>query len=97
MAVNFTAELWMYLGKSAWFFVTLPKDESEQIKFLNSHRQRSWGSLSVNAKIGKSEWKTSIFPNSKTGAYLLPIKANIRKKEKILAGDKVKISLVVMT
>jgi len=94
--ITFTAELWIYQGKGGWFFVTLPKDESEQIKFLNSHRRSGWGSVRVTAKIGRSEWKTSIFPDSKAGAYLLPAKSDIRKKEKITAGDKVRFTLVVM-
>ena len=92
---TFTSNLWMYQGKGAWFFITLPKEESEQIKFVNSHYRRGWGSVRVKAKIGKTEWSTSIFPDSKAGAYLLPVKADVRKKEKITNGDKVKVTLEV--
>ncbi|XVJ51434.1 MAG: DUF1905 domain-containing protein [Vampirovibrio sp.] len=90
---TFSGKIWMYQGKGAWFFVTIPKDESEQIKFFNNHKRRGWGSVRVAAKVGKSEWKTSIFPDSKVGAYLLPIKADIRKKEKIVAGNKVRVTI----
>jgi len=93
--ITLTAELWMYHGKGAWFFVTLPENESAQIKFLNMHKRKGWGSVRVNAQIGKTLWRTSIFPDSKAGAYLLPIKADIRKKEKISVGDKVEIQLEV--
>jgi Domain of unknown function (DUF1905) len=94
--VTFTAEVWMYHGKSAWFFVTLPKDESEQIKFFNNHKRRGWGSVRVKATIGETSWSTSIFPDSKAGAYLLPVKADVRKKEKIAAGDSVAVTLSVI-
>jgi hypothetical protein len=92
---TFSGNIWMYQGKAAWFFVTLPKDDSEQIKFFNNHKRRGWRSVRVKAAIGETAWRTSLFPDSKAGAYLLPVKADIRKKEKIKAGDKVSITLVV--
>jgi hypothetical protein len=96
LAFLFTAELWAYPGKSAWFFVTLPKNESEQIKFLNNHKRRGWGSVPVKARIGETAWSTSIFPDSKAGAYLIPVKADVRKKERITAGDLVTVSVSVV-
>lgn len=96
LTITFTAELWMYQGKGAWFFITLPKEESEQIKFFNSHKRRGWGSVRVKATIGQTSWSTSIFPDSKAGAYLLPVKADVRKKEKIAAGNSVVVTLSVI-
>jgi hypothetical protein len=92
---TFTAELWMYTGKAAWFFITLPQEESAQIKFFTSPQRRGWGSVRVSAAIGNTTWKTSIFPDSKAGAYLLPVKAEVRKKEKIEAGSSVLVSVRV--
>ena len=91
--LSFTAKLWMYQGQGAWFFVTLPKKESAVIKHLSSSKRRGWGSVPVRARIGKTTWKTSIFPDSKAGAYLLPVKADIRKKENLGADSKVKVEL----
>jgi Domain of unknown function (DUF1905) len=85
----FTAQLWKYSGESAWHFVTLPSDISARIKFLQSGR-RGFGSVRVLATIGKSTFETSVFPDSKSGCYLLPVKASIRKAEKIGHGDEVK-------
>ena len=42
-----------------------------------------------------TEWQTSIFPDSKAGAYLLPIKSDVRKKQKIMADDDVQVSLKI--
>ncbi|MEZ5648390.1 MAG: DUF1905 domain-containing protein [Alphaproteobacteria bacterium] len=95
LEIIFTARLWIYHGKGAWFFITLPKEESAQIKFFNNQRQRGWGAVRVDAQIGQTTWKTSVFPDTKAGAYLLPVKAAVRKKEKITAGDTVKVALKV--
>jgi Domain of unknown function (DUF1905) len=85
---TFTSPLWKYSGVSAWHFVTLPLDASPRIKFLQSGR-RGFGSARVLATIGKSTFETSVFPDSKSGCYLLPVKASIRKAEKIGHGDEV--------
>lgn len=85
----------MYQGKGAWFFVTLPPEEAAQIKFMTSHRRRGWGSVRVKVIIGDTQWETSIFPYQEVTSYILPIKATIRKKENITAGDAVTVSLII--
>jgi hypothetical protein len=91
--LTFSAELWMYHGKGAWYFLTLPKEDFEQIKFLSSQHQRGWGSVRVTASIGQTTWSTSVFPDTKAGAYLLPVKAEVRKKEQIEVGNIVTVTL----
>ncbi len=85
---KFTAALWKYSGESAWHFITLPSDISARIKFLQAGR-RGFGSVRVFATLGNSRFETSVFPDSKSGSYLLPVKASIRKAEKIGHGDEV--------
>ncbi len=83
-----TAQLWKYSGESAWHFITLPLDVSARIKFLQTAR-RGFGSVRVLATVGASRFETSVFPDSKSESYLLPVKASIRKAEKIGHGDEV--------
>ncbi len=90
-----TAKVWVYQLKGAWYFITLPEDESEQIKFFAGHISGGFGSIPVTATIGKTSWKTSIFPYKKAGGYILPLKAEIRKKEKIEENDIVTVALKV--
>lgn len=90
---EFTAALWKSTGQGAWFFVTLPKDASAQIRFFTSSNKTAWGSVRVAVQIGKSQWNTSLFPDKKSGCYFLPIKAMVRKKEKVDTGDRVKVRL----
>ena len=82
-------EVWLYQGMSAWHFLTLPKKEAREIKECFGAKKRGWGSLRVIAKIGKTEWKTSIFPDKRADSYLLPLKADVRKKENVREGDRV--------
>ena len=77
------AKVWLYPGAGGWHFVTLPAKDSAAIKKAFGVAQRGWGSLPVIATVGKTSWKTSIFPYKKIGAYVLPLKADVRKKENI--------------
>jgi hypothetical protein len=88
------AKLWLYSGHAAWHFLTTPKNISEKIKKkVAKGPRRGWGSVRVEATIGKSKWKTSIFPDSREGSYLLPVKADVRKREELLEGDMVPLKL----
>lgn len=87
------AELWRWKGEAAWHFLTIPLELSKKIKSFETER-RGFGSIRVEASIGKTTWKTSIFPEKK-GTYVLPVKAAVRKKEGIEEGDTVKLSLTL--
>ncbi len=98
LSFTFTGKCWLWQGKGAWYFITLPEEKSEEIKFFdeNMHeKRRGWGAVRVLVTIGKTTWGTSIFPASKLGAYMLPVKAEVRKKEKIVVGSDVKVSLKI--
>lgn len=90
-------KVWLYPGMAGWHFVTLPKKQSAEIKARFGLMKRGWGSLSIVITIGKTSWKTSIFPDKKAGAYLLPLKAEVRRKENITAGDTITFSVEVRT
>lgn len=89
------AELWLYQGEAAWHFLTLPTKDAEIIKERFAGMKRGWGSLPVTATIGTSSWKTSIFPDKKSGSYLLPVKADVRKKEHLETGELIRFSIEV--
>ena len=79
-------------------FITLPEDKSEEIKFFSENvhgKRRGWGAVRVQATIGETTWQTSIFPHAKVSAYILPVKADVRKKEKILADNMVEVQLKI--
>ena len=90
------AKIWLYPGETGnWHFVTIPKKESTQITEQFKSMKKGWGSLPVEVKIGKTTWATSIFPDSKSGTYLLPLKAKVRRAEGIDEGDTVSVTLTI--
>ncbi|MEP7167264.1 MAG: DUF1905 domain-containing protein [Candidatus Woesebacteria bacterium] len=91
-----TAKVWLYPGKTAWHFVSIPIETTKEIDFYFAHEKRGWGSLPVRVTIGESIWKTSIFPDKKTGTFLLPIKAAVRKAENIQDTDAITLILEVL-
>jgi hypothetical protein len=89
------SKVWLYPGMSGWHFIDVDKKNSEAIKATQMGMpRRGWGSIPVTVKLGKSEWKTSIFPD-KSGAYVLPLKAAVRKQERIAADDVVAYTITL--
>jgi hypothetical protein len=92
---EFPGELWESVGEAAWVFVTLPVEQAEDINAVVPHR-RGFGSVRVAARIGETEWRTSIFPDKSLGSYVLPIKASIRDQEHLDVGDIAGVTIRVM-
>ena len=90
---DFSAELWEWSSKASWFFVTVPVDISDEIAARMEGFERGFGSVRVRARIGGSEWATSVFPDSKRQAYVLPVKKAVRVAESIAPGDAVTVHL----
>jgi hypothetical protein len=89
VVVVFDAELWMWDARRAdsWTFVSLPAEASEDIRDLAPEPRRGFGSVRVQVTVGGSTWTTSIFPDSRRGSYVLPIKRAVRKAEDLDVGD----------
>lgn len=88
-----TEKIWQYNPPSGWYFITLPESISTEIRSLFGKEEEGWGRLKATAKTGNSEWKTSIWFDTKRNAYVLPIKAEIRKKEGCTVGDELIVEL----
>ena len=88
--MKLATKLWKYPGPAAWYFLTIPKKESVAIKKKQEGKlRRGWGSVRVRVVIGTTSWDTSVFPDSSSGCYLLPVKALVRKKEGLMEGENV--------
>lgn len=92
---DFSAAVWKYTGAGGWFFVTLPIEISDEIRTNLKWQEEGWGRLQAKATIGNSGWDTAIWYDTKHKAYLLPIKAEIRKKEKIELDKEIKVTVWV--
>jgi len=49
--------------------------------------------LKMTAKTGNTQWETAIWFDTKLDTYLLPLKAEIRKKEKITTDKEIEIMI----
>ncbi len=96
MTYEFEAELWEWSGQGAWCFISVPKEHYQEIKLIAGPYKKGFGSMRVEANIGSTAWKTSIFPDSKTETYLLPVKKLVRKNEGLEIRDKVKVSITLV-
>ncbi len=89
-----TVHLWRYPGEAAWYFVTLPTDIAHEItEFIGQEPRRGFGAVKVKASVDGQWWETSIFPDKKSGSYLLPIKKAIRGS--LNDGDELLLKLEV--
>ena len=52
-----------------------------------------WGVIPVVARIGETEFSTSLFP--KNGRYLVPLKDAVRRAEDLDLGDMVDVWLML--
>ena len=94
---TFEAKVWLWPGETgSWHFISLPKEESALWREKHKGIHRGWNSLKVTVTLGKTSWDTSIFFDTKSSRYLLPIKKKVRKAEDVLEGDLVKIRLVLI-
>jgi hypothetical protein len=92
----FSAKLWRWQSASApaaWYFLTLPADMAVEIRLRATDRRKGFGSVRVEATIGATTWRTSIFPASNLDSYLLPVKAAVRRAEGLEAEDAAEVGI----
>lgn len=94
--MDFQGELFYWRGPAPFYFAVLPVVLCTELHDIAADVSYGWGTVPVRARIGRTEWTTSVFP--KNGGYLLPIKAAVRRAEGDLDdADIVSIHLVVET
>lgn len=90
---NFIATPWQHNKDGGWYFVSLPKQLSKEIRCVLKFEEEGWGRLKAVAKLGQTEWRTAIWFDTKMDTYLLPLKFEIRRKENITSEKLVKITI----
>src|SRR3989344_878638 len=84
-----------------WRFARVPEKISDKIKELQvkeikkGRKRRGWGAVYARAKIGKSEWVTSVFPDRHSATYILPLKKQIRYEENLYDGIDINVSIEI--
>lgn len=94
--ITVTAPLWLWSGEGgSWHFITVPPELSDGIRAHAFAGPRGFGSVRVEATINGVTWRTSVFPQ-KSGGYILPVKADVRRRADIAAGDDVVLVLELL-
>ena len=95
--ITFTSLLWIWKGEAAgrWYFVTVPEEQSDEIRAQAFGTPRGFNSVRVEVTIGDVTWRTSVFPLN-SGGYVLPVKKEVRCRAGIGAGDDVTVELEIV-
>lgn len=98
--VIFTGKVWIWQARKGekpmrWFFVSIEGEAAAALKLASLGLTAGFGSFPVRATIGTTTWRTSIFPQSRAGGWILPLKADVRKREGIEEGSEIEVSLAI--
>ncbi len=93
MTIEFKGKIFYWRGPAPFLFIAVPEEPSRDLKAISAMVTYGWGVIPVHVRIGKTEWKTSLFP--KEGRYLVPIRISVQKSEKLEVGDSVTIQIEV--
>ncbi len=92
MDQEFSGEIVEWRGPAPYYFVPVPEEQSAALRAAASAAgANSWGMLPIRARLGSTEWTTSLW--SKDGGYWLPLKDAVRKPAGLDAGDAVEVQL----
>lgn len=91
--IAFVAEIIEWRGPAPFLFARIPDDHVGEIRYAALSASYGWGVVPVVAKVGGSEFATSLFPRD--GTYLLPIKVAVQRAEGVGLGDRIGVAMWV--
>ena len=92
MEIDFSGEVVEWRGPAPFHFVRLPLDAADLVDEVKAEVVY-WGVVPVRARIGDTEFTTSMFPREET--WFLPVKDAVRRTEGVGLGDVVDVRLSV--
>jgi hypothetical protein len=89
----FDGEIWFWKGPAPWHFVTVPDPQAAELEAASAYVTYGWGMVPARVTIGATTWETSLWP--KDGGYVVPLKAAVRRAERLEVGDPVTVELTL--
>lgn len=77
-------------SETTWYAVLLPFDVADALD-ADAPRKGGFGSVPVEARVGTSIWRTSVFPTSET--FLLLVNKKVRLAERLVPDAPVPVRL----
>lgn len=93
MELSFQGRVWEWRGPAPYHFVSIPAEHVDAVNDLAPGVTNGWGMVPVEVRLGRTCWRTSLFP--KDGGYVLPLRDSVRGREEVELGDLVSIRLIV--
>lgn len=93
MDTEFSGALFEWRGPAPFFWLTVPEDSCKYVRAEAAEASYGWGAIPVRARIGATEWETSLLP--KGGGYVLPVKIGVRTREQVGDGDMVTVAMSI--
>ena len=94
---HFHGDLWANTSTSpaSWHFVTISADLADDI-IGEAEQRNAFGSIPVEATIGTTTWRTSLFPDKASESLLLPVKNQVRSTEDLSDGSSCHVVLCIV-
>ena len=93
MDLEFTGEVWFWRGPAPHHFLSVPDVLCGGIEHASALVTYGWGMVPVTARLGSSQWATSLWP--KDGGYIVPLRKDVRCREQVDLGDTVSVGLTI--
>lgn len=87
--------MWQHDSPGGWYFVSVPQDLAKEIRNNLQWQEEGWGRMKAIAQIETTSWDTAIWFDTKKNTYILPIKAEIRRKTALETNQDIAIILWV--
>lgn len=91
--IAFSGEVVEWRGPAPFFFVPVPEQHVAELRFAAREASYGWGCVPVTARIGATEFVTSLFPRGET--YFLPVKVAVQRAEQVSIGDRISAAITV--
>jgi hypothetical protein len=89
--LSFSGPVFEWRGPAPFHFVALPASIAAEVSDLAAEVTYGWGMIPVTARIGATDFTTSLWP--KHGTYYLPLKDAVRRAERIDLGDTIAVQM----
>jgi hypothetical protein len=70
---------------------------SKQIYDVVGKSKRGFGAVSVQATVGQTSWRTSLFSDRQSQTYFLLLNKKVRREEGIIDDDEIAVTVVLLS
>ena len=90
---EFKTSLWKHNSPGGWYFISLPKTMSREIRENLKWQEEGWGRMKASAEIREHRWDTAIWFDTKLDTYILPVKAKVRVQTNLKINETIEVDI----